>query len=236
MNNTQRILSFVLISAFALGTLVSSAFAQAPIPTGYVSTGCANITTTLRIGKHDSTTGGQVSILQNFLHARGYLSVAPTGYFGPLTFRAVEAFQLASASGAADGIVGPQTQAHIRAIDCAIVVPPPSSPITNAPVISAISPSSGSAGTTVTITGSGFMPSDIVHFSIGGLNATSTNGTSISFVVPTSIGPYCKPDQACALYMELLNAGTYPVSVENANGTSNVVSFTIIGNATAIPQ
>lgn len=225
-------LSFVLITACALGIFVSSAFAQTPIPTGYVSTGCANITTTLRIGKYDATTGGQVSVLQNFLHARGYLSVAPTGYFGPLTFRAVEAFQRASASGAIDGIVGAQTQAHIRAIDCSVTMP------SGTPAISSISPAQGATGTVVTLYGNGFANSNIVHFAIGGIGpiAAGNNGTTLTFTVPSSIGPYCKPDQACALYLELLNAGTYPVSVENANGISNAVSFTIIGNSTLIPN
>jgi len=211
------------------------AFAQtAVITTPYTSTtpSCANITQALWYGKYDTTTDGQVSVLQNFLHAEGYLSVSATGYFGPLTLQATKDFQGAVGL-QADGIVGVQTQAHIRADSCPVTTTP-----ATAPIISAITPTAGATGTMVTITGSGFTDSNIVHFSIGAVStvASSNNGTTLTFTVPGSIGPYCKPDQACPMYMELLNAGTYPISIENNNGTSNTMSFTITNNATQIPN
>lgn len=190
---------------------------------------CTRITTTLHYGQHDTAANGEVTLLQNFLHTNNYLSVNATGYFGSLTLQAVKSFQAQNGL-AADGIVGVQTRAHILAknSDC----------YQTTPLISSVTPSAAASGTTVTITGTGFTSTgNIVHFSIGGIsNITSTNGTSLSFIVPSSIGPYCKPDQACALYLQLLNAGTYSVYVENANGVSNTVSFTITNNANNIPN
>lgn len=222
----------MITPAFAQNVVISSpAIALAP---------CVSITHTLRYGAHDRTTGGEVSLLQDFLHTKGYLNVSATGYFGPLTFRAVKAFQLASAAGAVDGIVGIQTQAHIRAMDCQTTA-------TSAPVITSLSPSSGPTGTVVTITGTGFTHNNIVHFAIGGIpnlvstaigsDSTGSPQATITFTVPSTIGPYCKPDQACPLYLMLLNAGTYNVSVENEHGTSAATQFTVTGNnSTVIPQ
>lgn len=230
MNAVKRF-SIISMSIFGIFLAAMPVSAATVISSPIVNvTACANITMTLSYGMYDKTTNSEVTVLQSFLHAKGYLSVTPTGYFGPLTLRAVKAFQKDSASGAVDGIVGVQTQAHIRAMDCQVVS-------VSAPTITALSPSSGPVGTVVTITGTGFTDSNVVHFAIGGISniPSSSNGTKLTFTVPSSIGPYCKPDQACALYLQLLNAGTYPVSVENNNGVSAATSFVIIGNTTVIP-
>ena len=57
--------------------------------------------------------GQDVTTLQEFLVAQGYLHVAPTGYFGTLTQAAVQAFQEANGI-AAIGQVGPLTRAKIE--------------------------------------------------------------------------------------------------------------------------
>lgn len=260
MNIFQKITLF-LLSLFVLLTAVP-AFAEGLIstPSLYVSdtpSTCVNLTYTLRIGDRDvSSTNGpssaktmagtEVTLLQNFLHTKGYLSVPATGYFGPLTLRAVKAFQSASASGAIDGIVGVQTRAHITAATCTMntpVIPSQTPSITN------ITPTAGATGTTVTITGTNFTPTgNIVHLAVGGIGnissfvipSTDSNISphasagpaleQLSFTVPSSIGAYCKPDQACPMFAMLLKPGTYPVSVENTNGTSASVSFTITDN------
>lgn len=60
--------------------------------------------------------GSDVTALQTALAARGYLSVAPTGYFGPATLAAVEKFQCDQGivcSGSSYGVAGPATQAAL---------------------------------------------------------------------------------------------------------------------------
>ena len=228
------VLVFTAVPAFAEGILSSPTITiPAPAATAYDATKCIKISHTLKYGSR----GGDVTILQIFLHNNHYLSVNDTGYFGSLTLKAVKTFQQDSASGAIDGIVGVQTRAHIFAVGCS----------DKTPKLGTITPLTGPTGTVVTITGYNFTPTgNIVHFSIGGISnissavIPSTAGgpalQQLSFTVPSSIGPYCKPDQACAMYLQLLNAGTYPIYIENANGISDGASFTITNNATAIPN
>lgn len=225
-NNMNAVKNYIIsiMATLFLGVLpVSAQSINSPIIT---VPACASITHTLRYGSDDAHSDGDVTRLQTFLYTKGYLVVNPTGYFGPLTLRAVKVFQRVSASGAVDGIVGPQTQAHIRATDCSVGT-------TRAPSISSLTPTSGSAGTVVTITGSGFTDNNIVHFAIGGIAniASTNNGTALTFTIPEYIGPYCKPMQACPMYAMLITAGTYQVSVENANGTSATVPFTVTGKS-----
>lgn len=81
---------------------------------------CTNITTNIKRGMRDYYTNGSVSMLQAFLHRMGYLSVEPTGYFGVLTFKAVQAFQ-ASHAIPHTGFVGPLTRAKIQAESCGVI-------------------------------------------------------------------------------------------------------------------
>ena len=54
---------------------------------------------------------------------------------------------------------------------------------------------------------------------------------TITFTMPSSIGPDCKANEACPMYVRLLTSGTYKLSVENENGTSNAIAVTIVGAA-----
>jgi len=116
--------------------------------------------------------------------------------------------------------------------------------------IISISPSSGAVGTTVTLGGNGFTSDNIIHFGGGAIAhvaaapavfncpmmpAGSTGGCgaysqTLTFTVPQSVGPYCAPGTACPMFMQLITPGTYNVSVQNSNGTSNTVSFTVTGS------
>jgi len=71
----------------------------------------------------EGSTGDDVSALQNFLTSQGpsiYSQGLVTGYFGPLTERAVQLFQeregIAGPGDPGYGFVGPQTRARINAI------------------------------------------------------------------------------------------------------------------------
>ena len=118
----------------------------------------------------------------------------------------------------------------------------PTEPVVTTPVpqsgpviLNSLSPATGSVGTTVTIYGSGFIASNkvLLDGNVGAADVhlgSFTNGhQSITFTIPSAIGPNCKPDQACPMYMRLVTNGTYQVTVENDNGTSNAVPLTITG-------
>ncbi|MBI2030294.1 peptidoglycan-binding protein [Candidatus Kaiserbacteria bacterium] len=98
------------------------------------------------------------------------------------------------------------------------------------PTISYLAPVSGSVGTTVTIYGTNFSQwGNTVRFGNGAItNVASTNGTTITFTVPTYLSPYCPLNYACAMYAQVVSPGVYPVSVINGNGlTSNASTFTV---------
>ena len=103
------------------------------------------------------------------------------------------------------------------------------------PTISSVIPSSAIAGTIVTIYGTGFTASNnsvLLSGSLSGSiakNLSSSNGTTLMFTMPNSIGPNCFNQTICPDWVAILQAGTYNLSVENTNGTSNTVSFTYGG-------
>ncbi len=57
----------------------------------------------------------------------------------------------------------------------------------------------------------------------------NTNYQALMFTVPTSLSPDCTGSQVCALYLRLLSPGTYSLAIENANGKSNAIPFTVTG-------
>jgi peptidoglycan hydrolase-like protein with peptidoglycan-binding domain len=104
----------------------------------------------------------------------------------------------------------------------------------NNPSINTISPSSGPIGTTVTLQGSGFSSSDVIIIGDGSIRGASASpsGSSLSFTIPSSVGPYCAPNMMCAMYMKVLSAGAYQVYVkdESTGVDSNKVTFTVTAN------
>lgn len=108
--------------------------------------------------------------------------------------------------------------------------------ITQSPAISALSPVSAAVGTQVTITGSGFTSTGN-KIKFGDLNTelnpsyslnSTNNGTTLTFTVPTSRYYACSAgNPPCLVAQYLTPPGVYPVSVTNANGTSNTVNFTV---------
>lgn len=101
------------------------------------------------------------------------------------------------------------------------------------PIISSISPTSGPVGTQVTITGSGFIPTNtFVHFTSNSPNfcgkSTSVNssgaGTNIVYTIPSETDP-CTPGLPLLPggVPQLVTPGVYQIRV----GSSNSVNFTV---------
>lgn len=124
----KKLFSILLIAASL--TLSHSVFAAS------ITTTCTVLTKNLSYGQLDSTTAGQVTPLQNFLYATGYLSATPTGRYGSLTLAAVKKFQTAHGISSI-GSVGPQTRAAIEKASCG------TTGNVAAPVISGLNSSTG---------------------------------------------------------------------------------------------
>ncbi len=105
------------------------------------------------------------------------------------------------------------------------------------PTITTIQPDSGTIGTRVVITGTGFTARDNnVAFRIGYINnLISRDGRTIEFVISELLDacafplPETTPVTVCPDIGILFKPGTqtYPVFVVNPNGTSNSVNFTV---------
>jgi len=108
-----------LLAAVSLGALfiTGAMFAHAQ-----TNANCLTLTHDMGIGATDATSGGDVTKLQNFLIARGFLQVkssADLGTYGPQTSRGVAQFQKGHGI-IATGYVGPITRSNIQTITCAI--------------------------------------------------------------------------------------------------------------------
>ena len=220
--------------------------AQAQVMTTSANS-CLSMQSNMGYGARDYYSGGMVSALQNFLVDQGFFNnyYLGTGRYGSITPRAVVQFQ--SAHGIpATGFVGPLTRAAITQITCGTDIIPPS---TNAANLYYLNPTSGAVGTTVSITGFGFTNSNTVLMdgNVAAQNvpitssiaiACTTNPTchgginqTITFTIPSALAPYCAPGTACPMYMRLVTPATYAITVQNSNGTSNTLYFTVTGTS-----
>ncbi|HWC57733.1 MAG TPA: peptidoglycan-binding protein [Candidatus Paceibacterota bacterium] len=227
----KKLLVYIsIISTLAFGALGATfAHAQTYYNDGYYPEGssCTTLTLNLGVGATDASSGGQVSALQNFLNQYGYMQYPVTGYFGTLTMRAVQSFQ--SASGFTPvGALGPLTRAKIQSLTCggggSTIIPPTGSTVT----LLSMSPTYGSVGTFVTLSGYGFVPGDTVHFGSGTISQVNyVNQNTLTFTVPSYLGAYCAYGQACPMYAQQVTNGSYPVSVTDGYNSSNVLTFTV---------
>ncbi len=94
-----------------------------------------------------------------------------------------------------------------------------------------LAPYSGSVGRQVVITGSGFTSTEnTIHFGAGVIPyLISQDHTTLVFTVPSSLDPLCFfSNPRCLMASQMVQPGMYPVSVSNANGTSNALNFTVV--------
>jgi len=90
--------------------------------------------------------------------------------------------------------------------------PPPPPPVPTLTTVSPQSVQAGSGNTTINLTGTGFINPSTAKFGSTFLTTTFINSTSLSAVIPSSL---------------LVNATTAQITVTNANGTSNGITFTV---------
>ncbi len=101
-NHYRLILSVLFLGAFFFAHGTS---AQTIPPT--------ILTVDMSVGSTDASTGGQVTMLQDFLRATGYFNRSSTGYFASVTKASVKHFQRDNNISPAEGFVGPITRAKI---------------------------------------------------------------------------------------------------------------------------
>jgi peptidoglycan hydrolase-like protein with peptidoglycan-binding domain len=208
---------------------------------------CTVLGNDLHVGSFDSGSNTDVTKLQTLLSAEGYFPYQPIGIFGPLTFHAAQRFQAANGV-RTTGYVGPITRGVIQSVSCGSPTPVPS-PTVSMGILS-ISPISGPVGTTVSLTGYGFTSDNTILFANGAIRNVPITSTvaiacfaagnchggirqTLTFTIPSSIGPNCPPGSMCAMYLRLITPGDYTVAVQNSNGTSNSMTFTV---TSATPQ
>jgi hypothetical protein len=100
--------------------------------------------------------------------------------------------------------------------------------------VSAVTPSLVAVGAVVTITGRNFTTTGNAVISNGiqfAANLSSSDGATLRFTVSSAAGAYCPPTtppRPCPMVAILITPGnTYPLTVINANGTSNAINLTI---------
>ncbi|MES2225728.1 MAG: peptidoglycan-binding protein [Patescibacteria group bacterium] len=140
----------ILPGALLVITMLFSSVSVASAQTDGTGAGpaCFSPVVNMRYGADDTTTTGEVTSLQQYLVTQGFFDSVNmgTGHFGPITRKAVIAFQ--SANGVpATGYVGPLTRAFIQR-HCS-----PNSFPTDTPL--SATPTSGSAPLSVDFSGSG---------------------------------------------------------------------------------
>jgi hypothetical protein len=102
-----------------------------------------------------------------------------------------------------------------------------------APVIYSVAPPAGPVGTRITITGANFTAdNNTVRFGGGfiqWLPASSAGGnqTIVFTLRPVISGVACPGTARCPTVARPVQPGGNPLSVQNANGTSNAANFTV---------
>ena len=189
----------ITASGSASGSVVATPILWGPGPA------CPPFTRSLSVG----TYGSDVTQLQTFLGAHGYLKVSPTGYFGPLTQTAVAHWQadgnVVAQGNAGSGFFGPLSRAFfIRS--CGPITTTPPAATTTARFFA--NPQSGSAPLVVQFTSSAPQGSNV------GSTVTFGDGSSGTL----AFAPTCSSCNAMALVSHTYTApGTYTATLTSGN-------------------
>jgi peptidoglycan hydrolase-like protein with peptidoglycan-binding domain len=242
------LLVFLLGLMVIVGAVGQGVFAHAQATTAASTDACLSLPANLGYGASDFNNSNRVTALQNFLNAQGYFNSAylGTGRYGVITLRAVVQFQTAKGI-AGTGFVGPLTRAAIMQISCGTTVTPP---VTTAARLYSVNPTAGAVGASVSITGFGFTSNNtvLVDGLVAARNIPITSSIAIActtsplchgginqtivFTVPTYLSPNCPIGSLCPMFLKDVTPGTHTVSVQNDNGTSGTLTFTVTGTST----
>lgn len=109
-----------LLIGFLFSFLLSPNLIHAQVDPNTISPSeCVDLKNNLKFGDKDINKNGEVTLLQKYLRANGYLTIAPSGYLGSSTFKAVIEFQKANSLKPAFGYVGSLTREKIKVLTCA---------------------------------------------------------------------------------------------------------------------
>ena len=149
------------------------------------SPGAVTLTKTLRLGSTNAVTNGEVSKLQQFLaqDASIYPEGLVTGYFGPLTQRAVQLWQgtqgvvsYGTPATTGYGVVGPLTRAKISGVARSITSPSAPSPtLSRAPSPAPSAPAGGQQ------TGNAYIDRVLADKSVAGTDAEQLSLINYAF-------------------------------------------------------
>ncbi len=217
---------------------------------------CHIFTTNLEVGNN----GLDVQALQQALSNDGE-NVTVSGTFDEQTASAVTGFQekyrsnVLTPNGLTNGTgyVGKATRTELNDLFGCPGSRSPMTPVYGSPTsssastttLTSIGPTNGPDGTQIALTGTGFTSSNEVLFGpqvFGGFTQSgipSSNGTTLIFTVlgPTGNSPLCTSTGHCGgtgSGSPGTPPGVYPVSVENADGTTNTLPFTVTSTSTPI--
>jgi peptidoglycan hydrolase-like protein with peptidoglycan-binding domain len=193
-----------------------------------------------------------------------YLPDGPTGYFGVATMRAVKAFQedngisqtgtigpitrarIASLTCGRTGGTGtvcpqdakicPDGRTVSRVGPYCEFASCQNNSTQQPPVMYSVYPSQVPIGGQVTISGSGFtVGSNEVFLNNNSLGfATLSNGGTLVFTVPQTVGTPCPARVFCIQGSRELTPGMYSLKVVNANGTSNTINLLVTSSNVGI--
>jgi len=107
--SSQKVIAGLIGVATILTLVVGIVTPAAAQVTTTTSSTSSTFTRNLTIG----STGADVTALQQWLATKGFFTVTPTGYFGPITQKALAAFQASVGISPAAGYFGPITMAYL---------------------------------------------------------------------------------------------------------------------------
>lgn len=104
-------------------------------------------------------------------------------------------------------------------------------PSSTTPIIWSLDPKNGPVGTVVTIHGAEFAATNTVMMdslvAANMKNIASTDGKTLTFTIPTTLGPSCNPGEMCAQFLLEVTPNTYPIVVMTDGATHAAGTFTV---------
>jgi peptidoglycan hydrolase-like protein with peptidoglycan-binding domain len=206
----------ITLSLFSvLGAVSAETVSTSSSSTSYTSTvQCTNIIYGLVKGSSDVYKKGEVTKLQNFLFAKGFLTALPNGYFGNETKNAVKKYQISKGL-SPTGTVGSWTKKSIKVDSGCVSVPSVSAPsslgvlpssISDTATTSTVASSSSLAVLPLAITSLTATPSTIMGSGISRISFTTKGASSCSVATAGMSVDFSSPSTGVSFYTTNLTA------------------------------